>query len=219
MRGVDLTDLYQVSQKMGLDPRYDGTMAFLVRNMFELFIVRDCSEVAIHPLILTKEGTFRAANPKMKIDSKSYYRQSELLSKFDFTQMDKLQRLAFSLNLRYEKIADPHGNIGLMTNGWGLSLATQSQLKEFGGATANHLDLYGDSTIEDVIEGLELLEEDPRVKIVMIHIFAGQLSLKPLAEGVVKAFDRGSFSKPLVMRVRGHGEQIATSIIKDFIQK
>ena len=178
-------------------------MAFLVRNMFELFIVRDCSEVAIHPLILTKEGTFRAANPKMKIDKKAYYRQSELLSKFDFTQMDKLQRLAFSLNLRYEKIADEFGNIGLMTNGYGLSLATQMQLKTFGGGTVNHLDLYGDSTIEDVIEGLELMEEDSRVKTVMMNMFAGQLSLKPLAEGVVKAIERGSFTKPLVLRLRG----------------
>ena len=117
--------------------------------------------------------------------------------------MDKLQRLAFSLNLRYDKIADEFGNIGLMTNGYGLSLATQMQLKTFGKGTVNHLDLYGDSTIEDVIEGLELLQEDSRVKIVMMNLFAGQLSLKPLAEGVVTAINRGSFSKPLVMRLRG----------------
>lgn len=87
--------------------------------------------------------------------------------------MDKLQRLAFSLNLRYDKIPDENGNIGLMTNGYGLSLATQMQLKTFDRGTVNHLDLYGDSTIEDVIEGLELLQEDSRVKIVMMNLFAG----------------------------------------------
>ena len=74
------------------------------------------------------------------------------------------------------------------------------------GKAANYLDLNGASSIEDVLQALDLMEYDKRVKVVLINLFGGALDIKPIAEGIVKAISLKVISKPLVIRVRGNFE-------------
>lgn len=60
----------------------------------------------------------------MEIDENSLYRQSEILALIDNTQINKLERIASFNELRYKKLNNEAGNIGLITNGKGLSMAT-----------------------------------------------------------------------------------------------
>ena len=109
-------------------------------------------------------------------------------------------------DLNYEKINGDEGNIGLITNGYGLALATTDLLDQMHGKAANYLDLNGGSSIEDVLQALDLMEYDKRVKVVLINLFGGALDIKPIAEGIVKAISLKVISKPLVIRVRGNFE-------------
>ena len=88
--------------------------------------------------------------------------------------MSSQERIAVNANLRFAtRREDEGGNIGMITNGQGASMALDDLIGQYGGRTANYLDLFGDSAIEDVHEGLALLEYDKRVKCIAINLFCG----------------------------------------------
>lgn len=62
-----------------------------------------------------------------------------------------LERIAGIHELRYEKINGADGNIGLITNGYGLALATTDLLDQMNGKAANYFDLTGGGSIDDIL--------------------------------------------------------------------
>ena len=87
--------------------------------------------------------------------------------------MNDLERIASFHDLRYKKMNSDEGNIGLITNGFGLSMATVDLLHMMHGKTANYMDLTIASQIEDIMYGLDLMEYDTRVKVILCNIFGG----------------------------------------------
>ena len=63
-----------MSKKLGIRADNGSKLAFLIKNMYECFIQRDCNDVMINPLVLTTDQQFRAANPSLVIDENSLYR-------------------------------------------------------------------------------------------------------------------------------------------------
>ena len=73
----------------------------------------------------------------------------------------------------------------MITNGMGASMAIDDLISQFGGKTANYLDMFGDSSVEDSYEGLTLLEYDDRVKCIVVNIFAGIFEVMPFVDAVI----------------------------------
>ena len=67
----------------------------------------------------------------------------------------------------------------MITNGMGASMAIDDLITQFGGKTANFLDMFGDSSVEDAYEGLTLLEFDERVKCIVVNVFCGIFEVMP----------------------------------------
>ena len=120
-QGADLKKLLVIGNHLGIERRA-STLAFLVKNLYECFLQRDCELITINPLIFTKQRRFRAANPRITIDPRSHYRQAELLSAFDITQMSPQERIAQNVGLAYASRREG-GNIGMIANGVGASMA------------------------------------------------------------------------------------------------
>ena len=200
-KGADLTKLLVIGDNLGIERR-SSTLAFLVKNLYECFLQRDCEHITINPLIFTKQRRFRAANPRITIDPKSHYRQAELLASFDITQMSPQERIAHNAGLAYASRRDG-GNIGMIANGVGASMALDDLIASFGGKTANFLDLYGDSAVDDVHEGLALLEFDPRVRCIVVATFAGIFENMALVKALIRQRQLGVLTKPIVLRIRG----------------
>ena len=211
--GADLKQLLVIGENLGIERRA-STLAFLVKNLYECFLQRDCENITINPLVFTKQRRFRAANPRITIDPKSHYRQAEILSSFDITQMSPQERIAQNANLRYASRREG-GNIGMITNGIGASMAIDDLIASYGGRTANFLDLYGDSAVEDVHEGLALLEFDSRVKCIVVNTFGGIFEILSLARAVVLQRRLGVSTKPIVLRIRGHHEEEARKLLEE----
>ena len=92
---------------------------------------------------------------------------------FDEAQVNNLERIASFHDLKFRKIHDEEANIGLITNGFGLSMATMDLINDMHGRTSGHMDLAISSSIEDILYGLDLMEYDKRVKVVFMSIFGG----------------------------------------------
>ena len=73
----------------------------------------------------------------------------------------------------------------MITNGMGASMAIDDLISQFGGKTANYLDMFGDSSVEDAYEGLTLLEYDNRVKCIVVNVFAGIFEVMPFVNAVI----------------------------------
>eukprot|EP00354_Favella_ehrenbergii_P003523 CAMPEP_0170471290 /NCGR_PEP_ID=MMETSP0123-20130129/13542_1 /TAXON_ID=182087 /ORGANISM="Favella ehrenbergii, Strain Fehren 1" /LENGTH=191 /DNA_ID=CAMNT_0010738855 /DNA_START=441 /DNA_END=1016 /DNA_ORIENTATION=- len=176
IKGLAFSDLLKVSRHLGL-PDCESKLAFLIKNCYECFVQRDCFDLLINPLVWTKCHKFRAANPRMEIDENSLYRQAEILSLIDNAQINTLERIATFNELRYRKLNGQEGNIGLITNGKGMSMATLDLIEQLHGKPANYLDFTVSSSIEDILYALDLMQYDERVKVVLINIFGGGLEI------------------------------------------
>ena len=82
-------------------------------------------------------------------------------------------------------------------------MALDDLIATYGGRTANYLDLHGDSAIEDVHEGLALLEFDNRVKCIVINLFCGQFEIIPFVKALVSQRQMDIQTKPIVLRIKG----------------
>lgn len=119
-KGLDLNILLEVADNLGIHEK-QSSLVFLIKNMFECFIQRDALRVQINPLIFSKDHRFHAANCHIKIDPDASYRQQEIQTMYDHTQVAPLERAADQAQLRFVKMP---GDIALISNGGALGMAT-----------------------------------------------------------------------------------------------
>lgn len=149
-------------------------MMFLIKNLYECFVQRDAKSIDINPLVLTEEDEFKAANVKVQIDSNSTYRQQELLTTRDQSQLHRNERHAYNWGLCYRHYEG--GNIGCISNGSALCLAMNDLIIDMGGKPANFLDLGGQVIHEQIREMLNLMEFDSNIKVIYLNVFGGMVN-------------------------------------------
>jgi succinyl-CoA synthetase (ADP-forming) beta subunit (EC 6.2.1.5) len=108
------------------------------------------------------------------------------------------------------------GDVGIISNGAGLTMTTMDLVYEFGMRPANFLDIGGGAEAEHIKEALEFVMSDPKVKKVFINIFGGITRADEVARGIVMALkDLGDRAKPLVVRLTGTNEELGREILKE----
>ena len=115
-------------------------------------------------------------------------------------------------DLNYVKL---EGNIGLMVNGAGLSMATMDIIKYYGGEAANFMDVAGAATPERVAAAFKLIYRDSDVKGILINIFGGMMRCNDIAEGLVNASQEVGLNKPLVVRLEATNVEMGMEILKN----
>lgn len=79
-----------------------------------------------------------AANTTIRIDDSAAYRQPEMFMQYDITQLTKNERIAYNDDINY---IDMYGDIGVMSNGAGLAMATCDYIAEIGGKPLNFAEI------------------------------------------------------------------------------
>ena len=172
----------------------------LVRNLFRLYLAKDCSLAEINPLVVTKDGLVLALDAKLNFDDNALYRHPELVALRDIHEEDPLDVEASKYNLNYIKL---DGNVACMVNGAGLAMATMDIVKLAGGEPANFLDVGGGASPEQIENAFRILSSDPGVKAIFINVFGGILRVDRLAEGVIGAVRKLGLTLPVVLRAEG----------------
>ncbi len=197
---------------LNLEPEAARQFTTMLRNLYSLFVARDCSLLEINPLVVTAEGAIIALDAKIDIDSNGLYRQKDLLELRDTGEEDPLEVEASQHNLNYINLS---GNVGNMVNGAGLAMATMDIIKKAGAEPANFLDVGGGANAEMVENGFRIILADENVKAVLINIFGGILRCDVLAEGVVKAARKTGINVPVVIRMEGTNVEEGRRILAD----
>lgn len=119
----------------------------------------------INPLVKTVHGKLLALDAKLVIDDNYLFRHPE----FKTHQMpltSDLETKALAEGLNYVHL---DGDIGVVGNGAGLTMATMDLLSLYGGKPAGFLD-FGGATRKNVSAALKILPSNERVKVVFINV-------------------------------------------------
>ncbi|WP_136808485.1 ADP-forming succinate--CoA ligase subunit beta [Desulfosediminicola flagellatus] len=184
----------------------------LVKNLFNLFMERDCSLVEINPLIISDDDQVLALDAKVDVDSNGLFRHKDILAYRDLGEEDPLEVEASKYNLNYINL---DGNVGNIVNGAGLAMATMDIIKNAGAEPANFMDVGGGATAEMVENGLRIILKDEKVKAILINIFGGILRCDVFAEGVVQAAKSVGINIPVVVRMEGTNVEKGRQILAE----
>ncbi len=202
---------YKLSQ-LGLKPEIAKEMSSMLKSLYKIMLDYDADLVEINPLALTKTGELVALDSKIIIDDNALFRHPDLFESLskdprDFTQAEVIAR---KYGFSYVEL---DGNVGVIANGAGLTMATMDLVAHFGGKPACFLDIGGGASRERVKEAVKLLLTSPRVKVILINIYGGITRCDEVALGIVDALKETGIKKPLIVRMVGTREEEGRKIL------
>jgi len=204
--------LHRLIKFMGWEKDTAKEGAMVAEALAKSFIETDGDLLEINPLVETEEGKLWLVDAKLSIDDNALFRQSEIVSYYDPSQLSHSEAQAKEFDLSYIAM---DGNIGCMVNGAGLAMATMDIIKLFGGTPANFLDVGGGASKDQISAGFRIILSDPKVKAILVNIFGGILNCETLAEGVLHAVKELKMHVPLVIRMEGTNVEKARKMIGD----
>ncbi len=183
-----------------------------ILSIYKAFVSLDAAMIEINPFAITNDDDVVVLDCKASFDDNALYRQREVAEMKDENEYDPLELEAARHDLNYVKL---DGNIGLMVNGAGLSMATMDIIKYYGGEAANFMDVAGAATPERVAAAFKLIYKDPDVEGILINIFGGMMRCNDIATGLVNASKEVGLNKPLVVRLEGTNVDMGKDILKN----
>ena len=84
--GPDVEGLVRASGHLGLPSNKKSELTWMMKNIYDCFMEKDCDMIEINPLVLTEDNKVLAADSKITIDHNAVYRQPELKQVMDNSQ-------------------------------------------------------------------------------------------------------------------------------------
>jgi succinyl-CoA synthetase beta subunit len=166
----------------------------------------------INPLMISEgQGVF-AADVKLEIDDSALGRVKEVERFLRSVGLDALEAEARSHDMTYVRMLQ--GNIGLISNGAGLGMATMDMISLHGGRPANFLDMGGNPTEEKMAEGLRIVLKTPGVQGVLMNAFGGIGNCERMAKGIVSVIDELHPDQTIVVKMRGHSQEEGWALVE-----
>jgi len=213
MKGIEDSQAKKVAEFLGFTSKEDNAdAAQQIKNLYDLFIGEDATQVEINPLVRATDGQIYCVDAKINFDDNAEYRHKDVFSQRDWSMEDPREVEAAKYQLNYIGLK---GNIGCMVNGAGLAMATMDIIKLHGGAPANFLDVGGGANEKQVEAAFKILTSDKQVKAILVNIFGGIMRCDVIAQGIVNAAKNLELSTPLVVRLEGTNVQRGKQILED----
>ncbi|MEM4432805.1 MAG: ADP-forming succinate--CoA ligase subunit beta [Desulfurococcaceae archaeon] len=188
-----------------------NTLDLIMGAMYRVMLDYDAELVEFNPLALVRGGGLVALDAKLIIDDNSLWKHPGLVEKYS-RELSFYEKKARELGFSYVELT---GDVGIIANGAGLTMATMDTISLYGIKPANFLDVGGGASADKVYEAVKLLLEHPRVKALLINIFGGITRCDEIARGVVRALQTIGFSKPIVVRMLGTNEEEGRRILNE----
>ncbi len=207
--GLAAYEKRRIATVLGLTGGPAKSLDRLLEALWNLFVREDAELVEINPLAVVGDGLV-ALDAKVIIEDDASFRHPE----YDDIVDDRtpLEEVAREKGIAFVQL---DGNIGVIANGAGLTMATLDVLKEFGGNPGVFLDLGGTDDPKKVTEAF-LLMARAKPKAVFLNIFGGVTRCDTVATGLVEAMKQVPAADrfPLVARIRGNNEKEGIDILR-----
>jgi malate-CoA ligase subunit beta len=202
----------EIAFALGLDTAHVNRCATVLLGCYRAFRDLDATMVEVNPLVLTRDGGLLALDAKMTFDDNALFRRPEVSELRDYAEEDPRESQAAEYGINYVAL---DGEIGCIVNGAGLAMATMDLIQHAGSSPANFLDVGGGASPEKVTNAFRLVLADPKVRAILVNIFAGINRCDWVAQGVVQAVRELKPPVPLVVRLAGTNVEEGRRILND----
>ncbi|MCL6434052.1 MAG: succinate--CoA ligase subunit beta [Leptolyngbyaceae cyanobacterium HOT.MB2.61] len=188
----------RLALKMGLQGDLMISVAGILEKMYQLFIQKDLDLVEINPLGVSPSGTVMALDGKVTVNDDALARHPDLaaiLETQDKTAFEPLTELPVAM--------EADGQIGILCNGAGLTMATMDLICQAGGKPASFLNIGGETQwnsssniLRQRLErGLELMTQTKQVRVLLVNLVSSLIPCDEIA-GVITAFLKRRIREP-----------------------
>ena len=181
----------------------------LLDRIWKVFLEEDAELVEINPLAVVGDAVV-ALDAKVIIEDDATFRHPQYAEVRD--DRTPLEEIAREKEIAFVQL---DGDIGVIANGAGITMATLDVLQQFGGRPGVFLDLGGTDDPAKVTEAF-LLMAKAHPKSVFLNIFGGVTRCDTVAKGLVAAMTQVPEAErfPLVARIRGNNEAEGIEILR-----
>jgi succinyl-CoA synthetase beta subunit len=194
------------------DPSEQKQIAAIAEKLYAAFTECEAMLTEINPLIVTTDGEVRALDSKFTVDDNALFRHPDLAELRDVGAADPLEALAREKGVTYVKL---DGEVGVLGNGAGLTMATVDVVTFVGGRPADFCDLGGGGDAQGVVDALEVITRDPQVRAIFFNIFGGITRCDEVARGILQALERMSIELPIVVRLDGTNAEEGRRLLRE----
>lgn len=191
-----------------------GAVAAVLAQLYVLYRDTDADLAEVNPLGLTTDGQVIALDCKLSVDPASLCRQPGIVERFsqglpfDGTELErKARQQGFQL-------IELDGDVGVLANGAGLTMATLDAVRHHGGRPANFLEIGGDSYTK-ATPALRLVLSNPKVHSLLVNFCGAFARTDVMAEGVVRAMEELRPEIPVSFCIHGTGEAEAVQLVTE----
>ncbi len=210
--GLTAFQAREIAFALGLDAAQVTRAVTTLLGCYRAFRDLDATMVEINPLVATTDGQLLALDCKMTFDDNALFRRPNVSELRDYAEEDPRESQAAEYGINYVAL---DGEIGCIVNGAGLAMGTMDLIKHAGSSPANFLDVGGGASPEKVCNAFRLVLADPKVRAILVNIFAGINRCDWVAQGVVNAVKELKPTVPLVVRLAGTNVEEGRRILRE----
>ena len=201
------------------------------QELWNCFLAEDTRLVEINPLVKTADGRWVAADAKVAIDDDAFYRHEEWKQLEPRTMMG---RLPTEREIAVKKIDEGEayyrgtagkyieldGDIAMILNGGGASIANMDALMNVGLKPANYTEYSGNPPREKVYQLAKIVLSKPGLKgLWMAGVVANFTNVKETFLGIIDALDEVKPAYPIVVRRDGPESAEAMELMKQCAER
>lgn len=177
----DLTVYY------GYNNDSEKMFADFIHKTLRCMISNDALLLEINPLVIVDNQPI-ALDCKMDIDDNALFRHPQFSKK-------KVDANFVMINSK--------GDTAIIANGAGLAMASVDAVNQGGLHSTNFLDIGGGANTEAIMKQFSKLAELPKLKAIIVNVFAGITRCDQVAEAIIEARRKIDNLPPLFVRLHG----------------
>ena len=212
LTGFSRQDALKVVSQLDISQGDAQELASIIDTLYKVTMDYDAELVELNPLARTPSGEFIAADARIILDDNALFRHPE----FEARELERREDTPREAEARKQNLTyvDLDGDIGIIGNGAGLTMATLDLVNIFGGKPANFLDIGGGAPVEIIKKAVMLTTSKPEVKAVLINILGGITRCDLVAQGIIEGLNESAIKKPIAVRLMGTNEEEGAQILR-----
>ncbi|MHB1651912.1 MAG: ADP-forming succinate--CoA ligase subunit beta [Desulfitobacteriaceae bacterium] len=198
----------EIARRLGLTGQLAKEAAEIMLRLYQIFRSYDAELVEINPLVVSNSHIL-AADGKITLDDDASFRFKEDVPWVE--EQTAVEKRARDLGISYVEL---NGDIGVMANGAGITMATLDLIQEFGSSPRNFMDAGGGASTEATAQALEILLST-KPKALLINIFGGITRCDDVARAFIQVKNSMEINIPVVIRLVGTNEEAGVAILRE----
>ena len=197
-------------RRLGISQQHITSWTDVIIQLYNVVMRYEALICEINPLVIRPNSGLIAVDAVLEVDDSA-------ISRVRFPLPDRVERIDNALERRGREIGvtyvDLHGDIGLISSGAGLGMASTDIIGEKM-KPANFLETGGGITADLLYKCMELIMMKPGLRAIFINVYGGINPIHEGAKGVVRYIKEHNLKIPVVAKALGNRQEETWEIFR-----